>query len=500
MNVPKNRNSESVLDIEAGINSRRSLVRSKTSKKWDMDVVDMARVQNAINETGNNSYGIIAVDVWYLDEEDGKLYHFGDSGINWVSPIYKQQLEQDIKMKDTLNTLELVNKQPAETEISGVGLAGNFWQLHGNSAGSGGDWNKPLLWRDLRELTTDPDQMPSARLISLAKVFGKCAGIPFSIQGKFKGVVLYFVRLQCDVSVMNSDVNVNYLHFSSQYIGAASAMTAARSKSVAQRKERLTKACSRFRLAFRTMRTFQSLLGNPKVPDDEGASVPINSLNPTGRKIIRKFIHDTNRIRLLVQSRALSKVKSVQKKSIYPPLSPPPVASVATAAWISIGCFVTLLVLLGLNILVKDVSNGDYAIILGPFGALLTLQFALTAAPAAQPRNSVYGIVFSVAISLLFKLLLFELAGVPQWIAAAIGVSLAIGGMSKAGIVHPPAGAAALIFAMSNNSNEKDLVLVGILLCADLAAIFMATLINNLSATRQYPMYWSFFPKCKKEE
>ena len=510
MNDPQNRTSESVLDIEAGIRSRHGLVRSKS--KWDdMDAVDMTRVQNAINETGNNSYGIIAVDVWYLDEEDGKLYHFGDSGgINWVSPIYKQQLEQDIKVKDsstTLSTLlELCSKQPVETEISGVGLAGNFWQLYGNSAGSGGDWSQPILWRDLRELTTDPDQMPSARLISLAKVFGKCTGIPFSIQGKFKGVVLYFVRLQCDVSVMNSDVNVNFLHFSSQYIGAASAMTEARSKSVAQRKERLTKACSRFRLAFRTMQTFQSLLGNPKVLDDEGASVPINSLNPIGRKkspfvdIIRKFIHGTNRSRLLVQSRSLSKVKSVQKKSLDPPLSPPPVASVATAAWISIGCFVTLLVLLGLNILVKDVSNGDYAIVLGPFGALLTLQFALTAAPAAQPRNSVYGIVLSAAISLLFKFLLFELAGVPQWIAAAIGVSLAIGGMSKAGIVHPPAGAVALVFAMSNNSIGKDLVLLGILLCADLAAIFMATLINNLSATRQYPMYWSFFPKCKKEE
>ena len=502
MNDPQNEISVPVHDIEAG---RSPLTRWQSSKKWDMDV-DMTRVQNAINETGSNSYGIIAVDVWYLDEEDGKLYHFGDSGINWVSPIYKHQLVQDIKMKDTLNALERVNKQLVETEISGVGLAGNFWQLYGDSAGSGGDWSQPLLWRDLRELTMDPDQMPSPRLISLAKVFGKCTGIPFNIQGKFKGVVLYFIRLQCDETVMNSDVNAGFLHVSSQYIGAASAMTEARSKSVAKRNERLSKACSKFMLAFRTMRTIQSLLGNPNSFDGEGGSVSIFAFQPTGRKespfldSIREFLQDSNRIRLSVQRRALFKAKSVRKKSMYPPLSPPPGASVATASWVSIGCFVTLLMLLGLNILVEDVSNGDYKVVVGPFGALLTLQFGLTAAPAAQPRNSLYGFALSLLITLLCKLVLFELGGVPQWIAAAIGVSLAIGGMSKAGIVHPPAGAAALVFATSINSIEKDFVLAGILLCADLAAIFMATLINNLSETRQYPMYWSFFPKWNKEE
>jgi len=495
MNEPQDLNSEPIHDIENEMR-KPDLVCSQSSKKWDKDV-DMTRVQNAINETGNNSYGIVGVDVWYLNEENGTLSHFNDSGINWVSPIYKHQLKQgNIEMKDMLDSLEQVNEQTVETEISGFGLAGNFWQLYGDSAGTGGDWSQPLLWRDLREFTTDPDQMPSARLITLSKVFGKCTGIPFSIQGKFKGVVLYFVRAQCDVTAMTSDVNTNFLHFSSQYIGAASAMTEARTKSVAKRKEIATKTWNRFMMAFRAARAFKS---HSSLPHSSIRIEDTEALKPAGKQQFqrfdnfRKLIHKTNRI-------WQAKAKSLYKKSTKPPLSPPPRASVATSVWIFFGCFITLLVLFGLNFFVKDISNDDYAIILGPFGALLTLQFALTAAPAAQPRNSIYGFALSLVISLLCKFLLFELAFVPQWIAAVIGVSLAIGGMAKAGVVHPPGGAAALIFAMSENSIAKDLSLAGILLCADLVAIFMATLINNLSDTRQYPMYWSIFPKCRKDE
>eukprot|EP00979_Chaetoceros_neogracilis_P005451 scaffold991_cov279-Chaetoceros_neogracile.AAC.31 len=447
-----NHNSDPTHDIENGF-MKPGLVCSHSSKKWDKMEVDMTRVQNAIDETGNNSYGIIAVYVWYLNEEDGTLYHF-DKGINWVSPIYREQLEQDIKMKHILYTLKQIDEQTAEAEISGVGLAGNFWQLYGDSAGrNGGDWSQPLLWRDLREFTTDPDQMPSARLISLAKVFGKCTGIPFSIQGKFKGVVLYFVRDKCDVTAITSDVNTNFLHFSSQYIGAASAMKEARTKAVAKRKEILTKTCKKFMLTLRTANAFKSLLEVSKV------SIEIERpLNPRRKQPLlvdnfRKCIHAVNYI---CQS-ALSKAKSLYKKSVEPPLSPPPGASVATSIWISIGCFMTLLLLFGLNIFVKDVSNDEYIIVLGPLGALLTLQFALTAAPAAQPRNSVYGFMVSILISLFCKFLLFEVLHIPQWLAAAIGVSLAIGCMSKAGVVHPPGGAAALIFTMSKHSIDKDL-------------------------------------------
>jgi CBS-domain-containing membrane protein len=249
-------------------------------------------------------------------------------------------------------------------------------------------------------------------------------------------------------------------------------------------------------LTLRTANAFKSLLEVSKV------SIEIERpLNPRRKQPLlvdnfRKCIHAVNYI---CQS-ALSKAKSLYKKSVEPPLSPPPGASVATSIWISIGCFMTLLLLFGLNIFVKDVSNDEYIIVLGPLGALLTLQFALTAAPAAQPRNSVYGFMVSILMSLFCKFLLFEILHIPQWLAAAIGVSLAIGCMSKAGVVHPPGGAAALIFAMSKHSIDKDLVLAGILICADLVVIFMATLINNMSDTRQYPMYWSFFSKSRKVE
>jgi CBS-domain-containing membrane protein len=60
--------------------------------------------------------------------------------------------------------------------------------------------------------------------------------------------------------------------------------------------------------------------------------------------------------------------------------------------------------------------------------------------------------------------------------------------MVKFGVTHPPAGAAALVFASGNYSWAQ----VGLMLMANLSAILCATLINNWSTRRQYPTFWGF--------
>lgn len=42
-----------------------------------------------------------------------------------------------------------------------------------------------------------------------------------------------------------------------------------------------------------------------------------------------------------------------------------------------------------------------------------------------------------LAVPFVVKSLLYELAGMPQWVVACIGTSLAIGTMCKMGTVHP---------------------------------------------------------------
>jgi CBS-domain-containing membrane protein len=65
--------------------------------------------------------------------------------------------------------------------------------------------------------------------------------------------------------------------------------------------------------------------------------------------------------------------------------------------------------------------------------------------------------------------------------------------MNFLGVLHPPAGAAALIFATAPPALEeiKFMYLVFPLLVGNIISVLMATLINNLNKKREYPLYWT---------
>jgi CBS-domain-containing membrane protein len=72
------------------------------------------------------------------------------------------------------------------------------------------------------------------------------------------------------------------------------------------------------------------------------------------------------------------------------------------------------------------------------------------------------------------------------WMRQALGTSLAVATMAKLGVTHPPAGAEALLFASGDYGWGNMLfVLVG-----NIIAIGAATVINNFSEYRQYPIFW----------
>jgi CBS-domain-containing membrane protein len=74
------------------------------------------------------------------------------------------------------------------------------------------------------------------------------------------------------------------------------------------------------------------------------------------------------------------------------------------------------------------------------------------------------------------------------WMKQALATSLAVAVMAKMGVIHPPAGAEALLFASGNFGWGNMLfVLVG-----NVIAIGAATVINNFSDYRQYPTFWGF--------
>jgi CBS-domain-containing membrane protein len=114
----------------------------------------------------------------------------------------------------------------------------------------------------------------------------------------------------------------------------------------------------------------------------------------------------------------------------------------------------------------------------------VTLLFGLTAAPASQPRNVLVGQALSLSIAMVVSY--FDNSISALWLRQSLATAIAVAAMVKLGITHPPAGASALIFA----SGEFDWTHVLAFFVANVIAIGVATIINNTSNKRQYPMYW----------
>jgi len=342
-------------------------------------VEDAERIQQTINIAGNDSFGILAVDLWIMNEQDEKLYHFGDSGLNWISNVYRNQLI-DEERHDALDALNKLQNEidDTEAEISGAGLAGNFWQMYGSTAGSSSNLNQQLVWHDLREFTTNPFQMPSERLQALGKVFGRATGIPFNILGRYKGVVLYFVRREYDEVGVNSNANTAYLHFSANQIGSVAAMSETRTKAISKRKEKLAKAAFKFRLQLIVMKEFKRGPSERKLNFQNGESYNDDEFidNSSHRKKNSLFAkwdeykHISQVTFKEFKRQSILKTQTLVQKSMNPPLKAPPSTSWGIAIWNTMVCFLAFMSILGINEAIKNATKNDYSIILGPFGAL----------------------------------------------------------------------------------------------------------------------------------
>eukprot|EP00929_Paragymnodinium_shiwhaense_P046900 TRINITY_DN23844_c0_g1_i2.p1 TRINITY_DN23844_c0_g1~~TRINITY_DN23844_c0_g1_i2.p1 ORF type:complete len:301 (-),score=46.10 TRINITY_DN23844_c0_g1_i2:381-1283(-) len=170
--------------------------------------------------------------------------------------------------------------------------------------------------------------------------------------------------------------------------------------------------------------------------------------------------------------------------------NPPAGASVKEASVTFIGVLLTLLIISSLSEVVSAWTDGQYFTLLGNFGATMTLLFDIHKAPAAQPRNLVLGSTVAASVAILVCYIPETL--LPVWVRVAVAPALAITAMAKLGISHPPAGAAALIYAQGGAVKELGwMYLVLPLFVGNIISIVMAVVINNLSRDRHYPSYWA---------
>ena len=115
------------------------------------------------------------------------------------------------------------------------------------------------------------------------------------------------------------------------------------------------------------------------------------------------------------------------------------------------------------------------------------LIYAAVSSPLAQPRNLIGGHIISAVIGVA----MFQLLG-DSYLAAGLGVSLAITAMMLTDTLHPPGGATSLI-AVVGGEAIKDLGFLYVLDPVGLGAVLLlvvALLVNNIPRARRYPLYW----------
>ena len=148
----------------------------------------------------------------------------------------------------------------------------------------------------------------------------------------------------------------------------------------------------------------------------------------------------------------------------------------ADAATGAFGGLVCLLLLVGLT------NYTDTPWLMASMGGSCVLVFVVWNAPLSQPRNIIGGHLISAFIGLLF----YSLFG-SGMLSITLGVGLSIFCMAILGIIHPPAGANPIIIIMGGYSWSY---LVTPVLIGAVIIVVIGLLINNLRATRKYPVYW----------
>jgi len=315
------------------------------------------------------------------------------------------------------------------------------------SARNGRQRRGAILWRDIHSLVVDPDIAKTPRLSSLETAgLGLAAGVHFDVGGH-SGMVIYFARSEINTDILTALPNQVYMIRMAELIGAVVASTDARRAAVAL-----------------------------KLGDHEGMPNIRISDEPSSYRSNSEVVC-VQRIRMWLQ-----KCKGGD-------LQIPPSLSLAQSFWTAFGAFSSLILLSGANEFIIKGSNDKYFLLMGPVGALVTLQFGLTAAPASQPRNIVLGQCVAGVTSLAFTYVPTQV--LQPWLRVALAPAISIGIMARLGIIHPPAGAASVVLS----SGRFNWMFFCIFMVCNVLSLVPAIVINNLSRKRQYPTYWGI-PRC----
>ena len=470
-----------------------------------IDQINKEKLSSVLSDVGSQAQGVVALEVWVYDPTRMQLVrteHGWWREENYEPVVYTGTRENAFEALARLEDEKRDDYIEATPMQPGQGFVGNLWStkkekskatisafgsFHGGQVSISDSFrsagvslrsmfqgarksrrdhqqNEGLNFVDLDYLARDPDTITDLRIQTLLRAgIEQACSATFNIRGH-KGLVIYFASAGYPISKLLDERNKDFLIAATDSIGATLALAEPR----------------------RTM-YYQNLHENHESNfqhRDDAMSVLSDEDSILTKHTLRKGEKDNQSANGQPGFFGGLYRKSFGKKQANPPKAMP----FSESLWTLVGCSITLVTMacISQSISFWNERADNYSFPVGPFGALATLQYGLTAAPASQPRNCIYGTVIAGSVGLAFSYLTF----LPHFARIGLGASFAISGMTKAGVTHPPGGALAVLYA-SGGYHFGHLLLS---LTGNVLAISFSMLVNNANEKRQYPQYWSWKP------
>ena len=133
---------------------------------------------------------------------------------------------------------------------------------------------------------------------------------------------------------------------------------------------------------------------------------------------------------------------------------------------------------------------------IGAFGASVVLGHASYTTPFSQPRSVIGGNVVAAFVGICYTKLfllnptffIYSPFGF-SWVCGSLSVATSICLMDLLDVIHPPAGATALIATVSSDVVAMGWLYLLLVLVSSLIIVAWGIVVNNV-ANRRYPQYW----------
>ena len=373
-------------------------------------------LQESVREAGESAFGVVALEVWVLHHH--KLV--SPKGGQWVSPLLSWSNREGYQKLTDSSYPDFVG---CEAQAPGFGVVGDLWlraRQAPNSSNASSKGEVPeapifldgeqdgdetsrnlmlqdqssvgfekvehgdaisntsrelltsalasriqhryhhhgatLQWRSLNSLWIDPDTpKDSDRLgIQIGIGLGSAAAVPFQEDG-IQGMVVYYARRDADLASISTMENQEFLFRRARLIGVAV------SSNICGEALRVAK--------LRTLRhAWKKFVRN----NAKGGQV--SSIYNKGQiSSHSSHLLDVEQVCFSWEKQIITYMRKFRggKGQVAPPLN------LVQSMWTWLGSFCGLILLSAYNEWIKDISNGKYELLIGPFGAAMTLLYGL---------------------------------------------------------------------------------------------------------------------------